>query len=328
MHETSGQYYTPPAASSRVEHSRLIVPQTSQIYRYPVANQQYENPPNNYQNSQFLKRNFHEQTRTDQQYYSQVNPMQYNHRKVYADEVPYTNNGEQIKLRRYRVHRPGIRKEFYDVEERVIVRPVGSALIELDPPTKKQDITDHRNSNNNNQYLMSREFNDKQYGASNDQYSNSPNNQYSSSNNNQYGASNNQYNSPNNQYGSSSNYQYGATKNQYIASNKQYGDSNSQYAYPNGYNQNGEHFSTSAPDCGNVQPTVYRYSPSATPFGNQNTQYHPAIFAATKPATSYPSTDTIPSQTYLPPAQSSSSSTNRKPNRFFVIITQLNRNAI
>lgn len=71
--------------------------------------------------------------------------------------MPYTNNGEQVKLRRYRVHRPGIKKEFYDVEERVIIRPAGSAVIELDPPTKKQDITEYqpngRNyATNQNQY--------------------------------------------------------------------------------------------------------------------------------------------------------------------------------
>lgn len=316
MYGTSGQYHTPPAASSRVEHSRLIVPQTSRIYRYPAANQQYENPPNNNRNNQHLGRKFQEQTRTDQQYYSQANP----------GGMPYTNS-EQIKLRRYRVHRPGIRKQFYDVEERVIVRPVGSALIELDPPTKKQDITDHRNSNNNNQYISRGSF-DVQYGASNDQYSNSPNNQYSSTNNNQYGASNDQYNSPNNQYGSSNNYQYGATRNQYIASNNQYNASNSQYAYPNGYNQNGEHFPTAAPECGYIQPTVYRYSSSATPFGNPNTQYHAAIFAPTTTGTSYPSADTILSRTYSPTAQSSSSSSNRKLYRFFLIITQLNRNTI
>lgn len=66
-----------------------------------------------------------------------------NNRNAYAERMPYTNNGEQMKLRRYQVHRPGIQKEFYDVEERVIVRPAGSALIELETPAKKQDVTDY-----------------------------------------------------------------------------------------------------------------------------------------------------------------------------------------
>lgn len=65
-------------------------------------------------------------------------------RNVYADRMPYTNNGEQVKLRRYQVHRPGVQKEFYDVEERTIVRPAGSALIEFDTETKKEDITDYQ----------------------------------------------------------------------------------------------------------------------------------------------------------------------------------------
>lgn len=93
-------------------------------------------------------------------------------RNVYADRMPYTNNGEQVKLRRYQVHRPGIQKEFYDIEERVIVRPVGSALIELDAPTKKQDITEYqptngRNFNSNQQ----RQFNQKGYQPNGNQQS-------------------------------------------------------------------------------------------------------------------------------------------------------------
>lgn len=37
----------------------------------------------------------------------------------------------------YQVRRPAIQKQFYDVEERVIVRPVGSAILELNEPTSK-----------------------------------------------------------------------------------------------------------------------------------------------------------------------------------------------
>ncbi|KZC15054.1 hypothetical protein WN55_09356 [Dufourea novaeangliae] len=35
------------------------------------------------------------------------------------------------------VRRPAIQKQFYDIEERVIVRPAGSAVVELDHPTSK-----------------------------------------------------------------------------------------------------------------------------------------------------------------------------------------------
>lgn len=36
------------------------------------------------------------------------------------------------------MRRPAIQKQFYDIEERVIVRPAGSALVELDEPTSKK----------------------------------------------------------------------------------------------------------------------------------------------------------------------------------------------
>lgn len=42
-----------------------------------------------------------------------------------------------IKTRKYEVRRPAIQKQFYDIEERVIVRPAGSALVELDQPISK-----------------------------------------------------------------------------------------------------------------------------------------------------------------------------------------------
>lgn len=35
------------------------------------------------------------------------------------------------------VRRPAIQKQFYDIEERVIIRPAGSAVVELDEPTSK-----------------------------------------------------------------------------------------------------------------------------------------------------------------------------------------------
>lgn len=87
--------------------------------------------------------------------------------------MPYTNNGEQVKLRRYQIYRPGIKKEFYDIEERTIVRPAGSALIELDPPTKKQDVTNYepygKNYGANNEQFNSKGYKPNQFGGSNAQ---------------------------------------------------------------------------------------------------------------------------------------------------------------
>ncbi|XP_055607684.1 mucin-2 [Uranotaenia lowii] len=44
-----------------------------------------------------------------------------------------------IKSRRYKVRRPAIQNHFYDIEERVIIRPVGSALVELEQPISKTE---------------------------------------------------------------------------------------------------------------------------------------------------------------------------------------------
>ncbi|XP_028045292.1 uncharacterized protein LOC105840610 [Monomorium pharaonis] len=42
-----------------------------------------------------------------------------------------------VSTRKVEVRRPAIQKQFYDIEERVIVRPAGSAVVELDEPTSK-----------------------------------------------------------------------------------------------------------------------------------------------------------------------------------------------
>ncbi|XP_011639401.1 uncharacterized protein LOC105428672 [Pogonomyrmex barbatus] len=42
-----------------------------------------------------------------------------------------------VTTRKIEVRRPAIQKQFYDIEERVIIRPVGSAVVELDEPTSK-----------------------------------------------------------------------------------------------------------------------------------------------------------------------------------------------
>lgn len=40
-------------------------------------------------------------------------------------------------VRIHQVRRPAIQKQFYDVEERIVIRPAGSALVELEEPTAK-----------------------------------------------------------------------------------------------------------------------------------------------------------------------------------------------
>ncbi|XP_014613715.1 PREDICTED: uncharacterized protein LOC106792087 [Polistes canadensis] len=42
-----------------------------------------------------------------------------------------------VSTRKVEVRRPAIQKQFYDIEERVIIRPAGSAVVELDEPTSK-----------------------------------------------------------------------------------------------------------------------------------------------------------------------------------------------
>ncbi|XP_062698390.1 uncharacterized protein LOC115255977 [Aedes albopictus] len=50
-----------------------------------------------------------------------------------------------IKSRKYKVRRPAIQNQFYDIEERVIIRPVGSALVELEQPASRTEtkVTSH-----------------------------------------------------------------------------------------------------------------------------------------------------------------------------------------
>lgn len=195
--------------------------------------------------------NFQGERRPNQQFISDPraaqNQQNNNYRNknnfnAYADGNP--TNGEGTKLRRYQVHRPGIKEDFFDVEERVIVRPAGSALIEFNRPTKKQDITQYR---------------------------------------------------PNNNGYASKNYQSDSR------GFKPY----DQYGY-NDRNQNEHFFSTAVPDCYGSQTPVHEYSPPATSFDYPGTQYHPTSFAPTTTAV-YPTTVTVPSQTYQPPIPSDES---------------------
>ncbi|XP_055640070.1 uncharacterized protein LOC129777677 [Toxorhynchites rutilus septentrionalis] len=61
-----------------------------------------------------------------------------------------------IRSRKYKVRRPAIHNQFYDIEERVIIRPVGNALIELEQPLSQTETgigrqpDDHQFAHSNN----------------------------------------------------------------------------------------------------------------------------------------------------------------------------------
>ncbi|XP_058449614.1 calphotin-like [Malaya genurostris] len=61
------------------------------------------------------------------------------------EESSYSGSTESpihvIKSRKYKVRRPAIQNQFYDIEERVIIRPVGSALVELEHPISKTETS-------------------------------------------------------------------------------------------------------------------------------------------------------------------------------------------
>lgn len=118
----SGQYYAPSATSS-ISNSRVVIPRNNRVYYYqPYASQYYTNAESsNYDGA-----------------YNNNDANQYGVNNNRQNNV----NGGQSKTRRYQIRRPAIKKEFYDVEEKVIIRPVGSALIELDPPISKTLKTD------------------------------------------------------------------------------------------------------------------------------------------------------------------------------------------
>ncbi|XP_021709049.1 flocculation protein FLO11-like [Aedes aegypti] len=68
---------------------------------------------------------------------------------VTREEETFSSSTENplpvIKSRRYKVRRPAIQNQFYDIEERVIIRPVGSALVELEQPASRTEtkVTSH-----------------------------------------------------------------------------------------------------------------------------------------------------------------------------------------
>lgn len=107
----------------------MVVPATNRVFHYqPYTDGQSSYSTNAYGNYG----NGGQQFNNNQQAYGQSN-------NGYEANA---NNGAQVKTRRYQIRRPAIKKEFYDIEEKVVIRPAGSALIELDTPiseTLKQD---------------------------------------------------------------------------------------------------------------------------------------------------------------------------------------------
>lgn len=118
------------------------LPQTRQSGQYVS---QY-----NYQNQRPNSQVFSDQRRS-QNYENPPNSQQWG-----AQNVDDQNASKEstVNTKKYEIRRPAIRKEFYDIEEKVIVRPAGTALIELDPPfskTLKQDDRQNATSGQSNQ---------------------------------------------------------------------------------------------------------------------------------------------------------------------------------
>lgn len=162
IYSGSSQYYQPTATSS-IHHSRVIVPATStvhqshvvapatstlhqshvvvpatnRIYQYRAYDNGYNNQPYTDGQSSYSANAYGNYGNGGQQF---NNDQGYGQGNSGYDSS--ANNGGQVKTRRYQIRRPAIKKEFYDIEEKVIIRPAGSALIELDTPiskTLKQD---------------------------------------------------------------------------------------------------------------------------------------------------------------------------------------------
>ncbi|XP_052863484.1 uncharacterized protein LOC128270120 [Anopheles cruzii] len=53
--------------------------------------------------------------------------------------VPEVKHVPVVRSRKFKVRRPAIQNQFYDIEERVIIRPVGSALVELEQPISQTE---------------------------------------------------------------------------------------------------------------------------------------------------------------------------------------------
>ncbi|XP_053679495.1 mucin-5AC-like [Anopheles nili] len=53
--------------------------------------------------------------------------------------IPQEKQVPIVRSRKFKVRRPAIQNQFYDIEERVIIRPVGSALVELEQPVSQTE---------------------------------------------------------------------------------------------------------------------------------------------------------------------------------------------
>lgn len=71
---------------------------------------------------------------------AQVPILKYTTQPRYVQRLVDVTNA-QVAVAKLQVRRPAIQKQFYDIEERTIVRPVGSAVLELDEPVSKQFVS-------------------------------------------------------------------------------------------------------------------------------------------------------------------------------------------
>lgn len=127
-----GHYYQ-PAATSSIHQSRVFVPASSTVHQshlvVPATNRVFQYQPYTAGQSSYSADAYGNYGNGGQQFSNSQGNSGYDSNAV---------NGGQVKTRRYQIRRPAIKKEFYDIEEKVIIRPAGSALIELDSPISKQ----------------------------------------------------------------------------------------------------------------------------------------------------------------------------------------------
>lgn len=141
----SGHIQQHPTAHSSIYQSRYYAAGAAPAVQYQAYTngQENENP------------NAYGQQANGQQAYGQ---------QAYGNSNYNDQNGSgRGKTRRYQIRRPAIQKEFFDIEEKVVIRPAGSALIELDSATVRP-IAAHESQNRGDQ---SRNFNSAGQGRNN-----------------------------------------------------------------------------------------------------------------------------------------------------------------
>lgn len=318
------------APTSSIQQSHVVVPASSHVYQYhgspsaayssnyvaysngPAANQ--ENQNRNYGN--------------EQQSNSRVNSYSGNY-AVEPNANNYNNvNGNNAAAKSAKqIRRPAIEKEFYDIEEKVIIRPAGRAIIELDTPVsqavKAANGNDNRyqsgfnspnqNNNYNSNYAPANgvnqrgQYNSAQSGFNDPNQNSNYNVNYAPANGEnqrgQYNSAHPGFNNPNQNSNYNANYapangenqrgQYNSAQSGFNSPNEN--TYNSNYAPANGVNQRGQYNSAQAHiECPQDQQGAYHFDVS-TP-GAQG-QYFSTTTTSTPVYIHYQPSSTIASST-------------------------------